>query len=106
MSRVHLGVQEPGGARGAEATQAMGAVEQDTHQCCSALWCTVLHKARAGLEQGWEAEDAQAAWSRVSGCLHAPQGWLCTLHGGSGCLHPARACGAHPQAGARGRSGW
>ena len=69
-------------------------------------WCTVLHKARAGLKKGCEAKDAQAAWSRVSGCLRAPQGWLCPLHGGSGLLHPARACGAHSQAGARGRSGW
>lgn len=61
MSRVLLGVQEPGGAGGAEDTRVMGAVEHDAHQCCwycQAPWYTVLHKARAGLKLGHEAEDA------------------------------------------------
>lgn len=58
MFSVLLGVQEPTEAGHAADTQVMGAVKQDTHQCCWCCQSPVVHKARAGLKPGHEAEDA------------------------------------------------
>lgn len=90
MSRALLGVREPGGAGTAKGTWAMGAVGQDSQQCCWHCQSPVMHGAAQRFEGAWVP----------------PKGGCVPLHGGSGLLHPARACGAHCQAGARGRSGW
>lgn len=67
-----------------------------------APWCMVLHKARAGLKLGCQAENARAAWGRVSGSLAGPTGGCvpCT-EGQDSCTLPGLM-----QAHARVRSGW
>lgn len=58
MSRVLLGVQEPGVLTTLGRRVLWSKTPTSAAGIAKAPWCTALHKARAGLKLGHEAEDA------------------------------------------------